>query len=146
MDSLFFGIMIAKINRVSKLFDNRFPIVQAGMVWCSGWRLASAVSNAGGLGLQGAGSMYPEVLRQHIRACKTATQNPFGVNIPLELQTLLGNRRAKLGIFEGDMEKGELEIGQISAAIKEIQSAEEIVKDLWDSFTALKKSMCYEVS
>ncbi len=146
MDSLFFGIMIAKINRVSKLFDNRFPIVQAGMVWCSGWRLASAVSNAGGLGLLGAGSMYPEILRHHIRACKIATQHPFGVNIPLELQTLLGNRRAKLGIFEGDMEEGELEIGQISAAIKEIQSAEEIVKDLWDSFSALKKSMCYEVS
>lgn len=326
MDSLFFGIMIAKINRVSKLFDNRFPIVQAGMVWCSGWRLASAVSNAGGLGLLGAGSMYPEILRHHIRACKIATQHPFGVNIPLlypeieklidiilqedvkivftsagnpaiwtgmlksngitvvhvvssvkfalkaeeagvdaivaegfeagghngreettslvliplvcdavsipviaaggiadgramvaaealgaegvqvgsrfaaskessahihfknriihstegetvltlkqltpvrmiknkfyqqvfeaerrgasmeELQTLLGTRRAKLGIFEGDIGEGELEIGQISAAIKEIQSAEEIVKDLWDSFSALKKSMCYEVS
>jgi enoyl-[acyl-carrier protein] reductase II len=318
--------MSAKINRVSNLFDIRYPIVQAGMVWCSGWRLASAVSNAGGLGLLGAGSMYPEILRHHIRACKAATKNPFGVNIPLlypeidrlisiiqeedvrivftsagnpavwtgflkdkgitvvhvvssvkfarkaeqagvdavvaegfeagghngreettslvliplvsdavsipviaaggiadgramlaaealgaegvqvgsrfaaskessahdhfkkritdsdegetmltlkqltpvrmiknkfyqqvydaekrgapieELYSLLGNRRAKLGIFEGDIEQGELEIGQVSAAIKKIQPAEEILKDIWEGFTALKKSMCYEIS
>lgn len=318
--------MSVKINRVSKLFGIRYPIVQAGMVWCSGWRLASAVSNAGGLGLLGAGSMYPEVLRHHIRGCKAATKNAFGVNIPLlypeidklmdiiqeedvrivftsagnpavwtgflknkgitvvhvvssvkfaqkaedagvnaivaegfeagghngreetttlvliplvcdavsipviaaggiadgramlaaealgaegvqvgsrfaaskessahdhfknritrsnegetiltlkqltpvrmiknkfyqqvqeaekrgasveELHSLLGNRRAKRGIFEGDIEEGELEIGQISAAIKKIQPAEEILKDIWEGFTALKKSMCYEVS
>src|SRR5210317_1719268 len=68
---------------ICKLFDIKFPIVQAGMVWNSGWRLASAVSNAGGLGLIGAGSMYPEVLREHIQKCKKATQNPFGVNVPL---------------------------------------------------------------
>jgi enoyl-[acyl-carrier protein] reductase II len=70
-------------NRITSLFDIKFPIIQAGMIWCSGWRLASAVSNAGGLGLIGAGSMYPEVLREHIQKCKAATTNPFGVNIPL---------------------------------------------------------------
>jgi enoyl-[acyl-carrier protein] reductase II len=70
-------------NRVSKIFSIQVPIIQAGMVWCSGWRLASAVSNAGGLGLIGAGSMYPEVLRDHIRKCKAATPHSFGVNIPL---------------------------------------------------------------
>ena len=70
-------------NRVTKLFDIRYPIVQGGMIWASGWRLASAVSNAGGLGLLGAGSMYPEVLREHILKCKKATSKPFGVNVPL---------------------------------------------------------------
>lgn len=71
------------MNRITSLFGIRYPIVQGGMVWCSGWRLASAVSNAGGLGLLGAGSMHPEVLREHIRKCKAATDKPFGVNIPL---------------------------------------------------------------
>jgi len=70
-------------NRITALFDIQYPIIQAGMVWCSGWRLASAVSNAGGLGLIGAGSMYPEVLREHIQKCKKATNKPFGVNVPL---------------------------------------------------------------
>ena len=70
-------------NRVNRLFGIQYPIIQAGMVWASGWRLASAVSNAGGLALIGAGSMYPEVLREHIQKCKNATQNPFGVNVPL---------------------------------------------------------------
>lgn len=70
-------------NRICELFNIQYPIVQAGMVWCSGWRLASAVSNAGGLGLIGAGSMYPEVLREHIQKCKVATDKPFGVNVPL---------------------------------------------------------------
>jgi enoyl-[acyl-carrier protein] reductase II len=70
-------------NRISELFNIKYPIIQAGMIWCSGWRLASAVSNAGGLGIIGAGSMYPEVLRDHIRKCKAATNNPFGVNVPL---------------------------------------------------------------
>lgn len=68
---------------ITKLFNIRYPIVQAGMIWCSGWELASAVSNAGGLGLIGSGSMYPEVLRDHIRKCKQATKFPFGVNVPL---------------------------------------------------------------
>lgn len=71
------------MNRITELFDIKYPIIQGGMVWCSGWRLASAVSNAGGLGLIGAGSMHPDVLREHIRRCKQATNNPFGVNIPL---------------------------------------------------------------
>ncbi|HHV86425.1 MAG TPA: nitronate monooxygenase [Petrimonas sp.] len=70
-------------NRITQLFGIKYPIIQAGMVWCSGWRLASAVSNSGGLGLIGAGSMYPETLREQIKKCKAATGNPFGVNIPL---------------------------------------------------------------
>jgi enoyl-[acyl-carrier protein] reductase II len=70
-------------TRVSELFNINYPIIQAGMIWCSGWRLASAVSNAGGLGLIGSGSMYPDVLREHIQKCKAATDKPFGVNVPL---------------------------------------------------------------
>lgn len=70
-------------NRITELFNIEYPIVQAGMVWNSGWRLASAVSNAGGLGLLGAGSMYPEILREHILKCKSATDKPFGVNVPM---------------------------------------------------------------
>jgi len=70
-------------NRITSLFGIRYPLIQAGMIWASGWRLASAVSNAGGLGLLGAGSMYPEVLREHIQKCKAATDQPFGVNVPL---------------------------------------------------------------
>lgn len=70
-------------NRISELFEIKYPIIQGGMVWHSGWRLASAVSNAGGLGLLGAGSMYPEVLREHIQKCKKATDKPFGVNVPM---------------------------------------------------------------
>ena len=71
------------MNRICQLFGIQYPIIQGGMVWCSGWRLASAVSNAGGLGLIGAGSMHPEVLREHIRKCQVATGKPFGVNVPL---------------------------------------------------------------
>lgn len=70
-------------NRITSLFNIEYPIVQGGMIWCSGWELASAVSNAGGLGLIGSGSMYPEVLRAHIQKCKAATSKPFGVNVPL---------------------------------------------------------------
>ena len=70
-------------NRVTKLLKIKYPIIQGGMVWCSGWRLASAVSNNGGLGLLGAGSMTPELLREHIVKCKVATSLPFGVNVPL---------------------------------------------------------------
>lgn len=68
---------------VSQLFNIKYPIIQAGMVWCSGWKLASAVSNSGGLGIIGAGSMYPEILRVHIQKCRAATANPFAVNVPL---------------------------------------------------------------
>lgn len=70
-------------NRITKLFHIEYPIIQAGMIWASGWRLASAVSNAGGLGLIGSGSMYPDVLKEHIQKCKSATSRPFGVNVPL---------------------------------------------------------------
>jgi len=70
-------------NRITSLFGIEYPIIQAGMIWCSGWRLASAAANAGCLGLIGAGSMYPEVLREHIQKCKAATSNPFGVNVPM---------------------------------------------------------------
>ncbi len=70
-------------NRITRLFNIDYPIVQAGMIWASGWKLASAVSNAGGLGLIGSGSMYPDVLREHVRKCRQATSRPFGVNIPL---------------------------------------------------------------
>lgn len=78
-----FGPMNFSQNRICQLFGIQYPIVQGGMVWCSGWRLASAVSNFGGLGLIGAGSMYPDVFREHIQKCKAATHKPFGVNIPL---------------------------------------------------------------
>lgn len=318
--------MKAENNRISNLFGIRYPIIQAGMVWCSGWRLASAVSNAGGLGLLGAGSMYPEVLRQHIQLCKAHTQRPFGVNVPLlypdidklvqilieenirivftsagnpgvwtgrlkekgivvvhvvssvkfakkaveagvdavvaegfeagghngreettsmvliplvvdavtvpviaaggiadgramlaaealgaegvqvgtrfaastessahehfkrkvtesnegdtiltlkqltpvrliknkfyeqvreaelrgaaadELQALLGQRRSKAGIFEGDLDEGELEIGQVSAAIYRVQPAAEILQELWNGYTTLKTAMCNGIS
>lgn len=70
-------------NTITSLFNIKYPIIQAGMVWCSGWRLAAAVSNAGGLGIIGAGSMYPAVLREHIQKCKQATHKPFAVNVPL---------------------------------------------------------------
>jgi enoyl-[acyl-carrier protein] reductase II len=71
------------MNRITDLFNIQYPIIQGGMIWCSGWELASAVSNAGGLGLIGSGSMKPDVLKNHIRKCKAATNKPFGVNIPL---------------------------------------------------------------
>ena len=70
-------------NKITALFGTKYPIIQAGMIWCSGWELASAVSNAGGLGIIGAGSMYPDILREHIRKCKESTNQPFAVNLPL---------------------------------------------------------------
>jgi enoyl-[acyl-carrier protein] reductase II len=70
-------------NKITELFNIKYPLIQAGMVWNSGYKLASAVSNAGGLGLIGAGSMYPEILREHIQKCKKATDKPFGVNVPM---------------------------------------------------------------
>ena len=71
------------MNKITELFNIQYPIIQAGMIWCSGWELASAVSNAGGLGIIGSGSMYPEVLREHIIKCKQATDKPFAVNLPM---------------------------------------------------------------
>jgi enoyl-[acyl-carrier protein] reductase II len=70
-------------NRITTLFNIKYPIIQAGMIWCSGWRLASAVSNAGGLGIIGSGSMYPEILEEHLIKCQKATNNPFAVNVPM---------------------------------------------------------------
>ncbi|MEN8927237.1 MAG: nitronate monooxygenase [Flavobacteriales bacterium] len=71
------------MNKITELFNIQYPIIQAGMIWCSGWELASAVSNAGGLGIIGSGSMYPEILREHIAKCKQATDKPFAVNLPM---------------------------------------------------------------
>ena len=70
-------------NRITELFSVKYPIIQAGMVWCSGWELASAVSNAGGLGIIGSGSMYPEILKSQIQKCQAATNQNFAVNVPL---------------------------------------------------------------
>jgi enoyl-[acyl-carrier protein] reductase II len=89
-------------NRITKLFNIKYPIIQGGMVWCSGWELASAVSNAGGLGLIGAGSMYPDVLKLHIQKTKQATDKPFGVNVPLlypdikQLMDVIINEQVKI--------------------------------------------------
>jgi len=80
------------MNRICELFGIKYPVIAGGMVWCSGWELTAAVSNAGGLGLLGAGSMHPDVLREHIRKCKAATDKPFGVNVPLmypEVETIM---------------------------------------------------------
>ncbi len=309
-------------NRIQQLFNIQYPIIQAGMIWCSGWRLASAVSNAGGLGIIGAGSMHPETLKEHLQKCKAATHKPFAVNVPLlypemkeiidllveedvkivftsagnpatwtshlkekgitvvhvvssvkfakkaeqagvdavvaegfeagghngreetttlvlipmvreaisipliaaggiasgrtmlaaevlgaegvqigsrfaaaeessahqnfknriveagegetllmmkqltpvrllrnkffhevmalekrgasneEMEALLGKRRAKKGMFEGDLEEGELEIGQVAAAIDKVQPAATIVKEIWDEYLALKQQLC----
>ena len=90
------------MNRITSLFQVEHPIIQGGMVWCSGWRLASAVSNAGGLGLLGAGSMHPDRLREHIQKCRKATDRPFGVNVPLmypqidEIMNLLVEEEVKI--------------------------------------------------
>ena len=92
------------MNRITSLFQVEHPIIQGGMVWCSGWRLASAVSNAGGLGLLGAGSMHPDTLREHIQQCRKATDRPFGVNVPLmypqidEIMNLLVEEEVKIGL------------------------------------------------
>lgn len=91
--------MSTTLNPICQLFQIKYPIIQGGMIWCSGWELASAVSNAGGLGLIGAGSMYPEILDEHIQKCKAATDQPFGVNLPLlypnieqHIQTIIKHR------------------------------------------------------
>ena len=70
-------------NRITSLFNIEYPIIQAGMIWCSCWELASAVSNAGGLGIIGSGAMYPEVLDEHLQKCKAGTDKPFAVNLPM---------------------------------------------------------------
>ncbi|MFI5172235.1 MAG: NAD(P)H-dependent flavin oxidoreductase [Chitinophagales bacterium] len=87
------------MHRIKELFNIKYPIIQAGMIWTSGWKLASAVSNAGGLGLIGSGSMYPEILREHIQKCKAATNNAFGVNVPLLYPDI--DKHIKIIIEEG---------------------------------------------
>lgn len=86
-------------NRVTRLFGIQYPIIQAGMIWASGWRLASAVSNSGGLGMIGSGSMYPDVLREHIRKCRAATDRPFAVNVPLLYPDI--DKHIQIAIEEG---------------------------------------------
>lgn len=81
--SLYIWPRMSRSSRIPELFGTKYPLVQAGMIWCSGWELASAVSNAGGLGVIGSGSMYPDVLRTHIKKCKAATNKPFAVNVPM---------------------------------------------------------------
>ena len=207
--------MTTQQNRITDLFGIQYPIIQGGMVWCSGWRLASAVSNAGGLGLLGAGSMHPDKLLEHIHKMQDATERPWGINVPLiaaggigsgqamlaaralgaegvqigtlfavskessaadsfkrkcllleegdtmlalkklsptrlvrndlyariveaedrgasaeELHELLGKAASKRGIFEGDIENGELEIGQIVTSIQKIDSVTDIMSRL----------------
>ncbi len=110
-------------NSICSLFGIRYPVIQGGMVWCSGWRLAAAVSNGGGLGLIGAGSMHPDTLREHINRCRAE-----------ELRELLGQGRAKKGIFEGDLREGELEIGQIASHIREILPAGEVMRRMMEEY------------
>ena len=110
------------MNKITQLFNIKYPIIQGGMIWNSGYKLASAVSNAGGLGLIGAGSMYPEVLREHIQKCKKATDKPFGVNVPMlypnieEIMQILKEEEVKMGgasltdgtkvMWEGELAEG----------------------------------------
>ena len=124
------------MNRICQLFGIQYPVIQGGMVWCSGWRLASAVSNAGGLGLIGAGSMHPEVLREHIRKCQSTTDKPFGVNVPLmypEIDALMnilveegvkivftsaGNPKTWTGFLKGHGIKGAHVVSSSKFAVK----------------------------
>ena len=107
-------------NKVTQLFDIKYPIIQAGMIWCSGWKLASAVSNSGGLGLIGSGSMYPEVLKEHIQKCKKATNKPFGVNIPLLYPDI--DKHIEIIISEGIKIVFELSGGMITNILDSIST------------------------
>jgi enoyl-[acyl-carrier protein] reductase II len=126
-------------NPISKLFNIEIPIVQAGMVWCSGWRLAAAVSEAGGLGLIGAGSMYPELLREHIRKCKAATSKAFGVNVPLlypEMDKLLKviieenveivfTSAGNPSVWTGFLKEKNIKVAHVVSSVKFARKAEE---------------------
>ena len=99
-------------NKITSLFNIKYPIIQAGMIWCSGWELASAVSNAGGLGIIGSGSMYPEILKSHIQKCKKNTDAPFAVNLPLlypnaedHITTILDDKVPIVLTYEGKPKK-----------------------------------------
>lgn len=125
-------------NRITSLFGVKYPVVQAGMVWCSGWRLAAAVSEAGGLGLIGAGSMYPEVLRDHIRKCRVATDRPFGVNVPLlypdvqELMKIIAEEKVPIvftsagnpAVWTGWLKERGIKVGHVVANSKFALKAE----------------------
>ena len=127
-------------NRVTKLFSIKYPIIQAGMVWVSGWKLASAVSNNGGLGLIGSGSMKPDLLREHIRKCKSATDKPFGVNVPLlrgdaeELVKVVIEENVKIvfssaghpGKFIDAFKKNDIKVCHVVPPLKFAKKAEEV--------------------
>jgi len=127
-------------NRITELFEIEYPIIQAGMVWVSGWKLASAVSNCGGLGLIGSGSMKPELLREHIQKCKSATSNPFGVNIPLlrkdaeELIDLVIDEKIKIvfssaghpGKFIEKLKKNDIKVVHVVSSVKQGLKAESV--------------------
>ncbi len=127
------------MNKITSLLGIQYPIIQAGMVWCSGWKLASAASNNGALGVLGAGSMYPEVLREHIQKCKKATKNPFAVNIPLfypqieELFEILFEEGVKVvitsggnpGLYTQKMKKLDITVLHVIANTKFAKKAED---------------------
>lgn len=127
-------------NRITNLFNIKYPIIQAGMVWVSGWKLASAVSNNGGLGLIGAGSMKPDLLREHIQKCKTATDKPFGVNIPLlrgdaeDLVKVVIEENVKIvfssaghpGKFIEAFKKNDIKVCHVVPSIKFAKKAEDV--------------------
>ncbi|HYK75494.1 MAG TPA: nitronate monooxygenase [Daejeonella sp.] len=127
------------MNPIKKLLGIEYPVIQAGMVWCSGWRLASAVSNSGGLGLIGAGSMYPDVLRQHIQKCKQATNKPFGVNVPLlypdidQIMDIIVEEKVKIvftsagnpAIWTGFLKKNDITVVHVVANTKFAQKAQD---------------------
>jgi len=126
-------------NKITELFQIKYPIIQAGMVWCSGWELASAVSNAGGLGLIGAGSMHPEILQIHIQRAKQATKLPFGVNIPLlypevdKLMDIIINQKVEIvftsagnpGTWTGKLKNAGIKVVHVVANTKFAKKAEE---------------------
>src|SRR5690349_22012778 len=126
-------------NSITRLFQIEYPIIQAGMIWASGWKLASAVSNAGGLGLLGAGSMYPDVLREHIQKCKKATDKPFGVNVPMlypnleEIINIIVEEGVKVVFtsagnpktYTGKLKEKGIKVVHVIASVKFAQKSEE---------------------
>ena len=135
------------MNRVTSLFGIRYPIIQGGMVWCSGWRLAAAVSNAGGLGLLGAGSMHPETLREHIRKCREATHHAFGVNIPLmypqieEIMQIVADEGVKIVFTSaGSPKKFEKIRQELVSMMEEVQLNPARIEKLVDILTTVKQN------
>ncbi|MFO8071301.1 MAG: nitronate monooxygenase [Polyangia bacterium] len=151
-------------TEITDLFGVRYPIVQGGMIWVAGAELAAAVSEAGGLGLIGAGSMDGELLDDQISKLRSLSNAPFGVNVPLahrhadecieraieaenqgtdrdRLSRILGRGRARLGIFEGEIDEGELEIGQAAGRIRDVPFAGEVVRSMIDEYRAALASL-----